>query len=177
LIEQTPQRATAVKAEELLALNREDCRALIRDHDVVYIYHDRIDSTGKPVSEDRVFEAVEETLQELIRMIKKLTGANASNLLVTSDHGFIYQNRAIEESDFAQDEPEGDQILCRDRRFILGKGLKEKTSFRKFQSSDLGLEGNVEALIPKSINRLRLQGSSIRFVHGGASLQEVVIPV
>jgi len=172
-----PQRAKAVKAEELLALNREDCRALIRDHDVVYIYHDRIDSTGKPVSEDRVFEAVEETLQELIQMIKKLTGANASNLLVTSDHGFIYQNRAIEESDFAQDEPEGEQILFRDRRFILGKGLKEKASFRKFQSSDLGLDGNVEVLIPKSINRLRLQGSSIRFVHGGASLQEVVIPV
>lgn len=172
-----PQRATAIKAEELMALNREDCRALVRDHDVVYIYHNRIDSTGKPVTEDRVFDAVEETLQELIRLIKKLTGANASNLLVTSDHGFIYQNQAIEESDFAQEEAEGNQILFRDRRFVLGKGLKEKASFRKFQSSELGLSGNIEVLIPKSINRLRLKGSSIRFVHGGASLQEVVIPV
>ncbi|MGE5659572.1 MAG: BREX-1 system phosphatase PglZ type A [Actinomycetota bacterium] len=172
-----PQRATAIKAEELMALNREDCRSLVRDHDVVYIYHDRIDSTGKLVTEDRVFDAVEETLQELIRLIKKLTGANASNLLVTSDHGFIYQNQAIEESDFAQEEAEGNQILFRDRRFILGKGLKEKTSFRKFQSSELGLSGDIEVLIPKSIKRLRLKGSSIRFVHGGASLQEVVIPV
>ncbi|MBD1853923.1 BREX-1 system phosphatase PglZ type A [Cyanobacteria bacterium FACHB-502] len=172
-----PQRATAIKAEELMALNREDCRSLVRDHDVVYIYHNRIDSTGKPVTEDRVFDAVEETLQELIRLIKKLTGANASNLLVTSDHGFIYQNQAIEESDFAQEEAEGNQILFRDRRFVLGKGLKEKASFRKFQSSELALKGDIEVLIPKSINRLRLKGSSIRFVHGGASLQEVVIPV
>lgn len=31
--------------------------------------------------------------------------------------------------------------------------------------------------IPKSINRLRLKGSGSRFVHGGATLQEVVIPV
>jgi hypothetical protein len=31
--------------------------------------------------------------------------------------------------------------------------------------------------IPKSINRLRLQGSASRFVHGGATLQELVIPV
>lgn len=32
-------------------------------------------------------------------------------------------------------------------------------------------------LIPKSINRLRRQGSGSRFVHGGATLQEVVVPV
>ncbi len=35
----------------------------------------------------------------------------------------------------------------------------------------------MEVQIPKSINRLRLKGSGSRFVHGGASLQEVVIPV
>ena len=174
----SPHQTTAIKAEELMALNREDCRALVRDHDVVYIYHNRIDATGdKRDTEERVFEAVEETLQELIRLIKKLTNANASNLLVTSDHGFIYQNRAIEDSDFARDEAEGNPILFQDRRFVLGKGLKEKASFRKFQSSELGLSGEVEVLIPKSINRLRRRGSGSRFVHGGASLQEVVIPV
>ena len=35
----------------------------------------------------------------------------------------------------------------------------------------------MEVQIPKSINRLRLKGSGSRFVHGGASLQEVVIPI
>jgi uncharacterized protein (TIGR02687 family) len=171
-------RVTAIKAEELMALNKEDCRALIRDHDVVYIYHNHIDAVGdKRESEERVFEAVEETLQELIRLVKKLTGANANNLLVTSDHGFIFQNRAIEESDFLGVDPEGEEILCRDRRFVLGKGLKENPSLRKFTSAELGLGGDVEVLIPKSINRLRLKGSGSRFVHGGASLQEVVIPV
>ena len=174
----SPYKTTAIKAEDLMGLNRDDCRALVRDHNVVYIYHNRIDATGdKRDTEERVFEAVEETLQELIRLVKKLTNANASNLLVTSDHGFIYQNRAIEDSDFARDEAEGTQILFQDRRFVLGKGLKEKASFRKFQSSELGLSGEVEVLIPKSINRLRRKGSGSRFVHGGASLQEVIIPV
>ncbi|NLE54060.1 MAG: BREX-1 system phosphatase PglZ type A, partial [Lentisphaerae bacterium] len=172
------QRATACKADELMAMGKEDCRALVRDHDVIYVYHNRIDATGdKRESEERVFEAVEETLQELIRLIKKLTGANANNLLVTSDHGFIYQNRAIDESDFSGGDAEGDQILFRDRRFVLGKGLAETSSLRKFTSEQLGLAGEVEVQIPKSINRLRLQGSGSRFVHGGASLQEVVIPV
>jgi len=173
-----PLRATAIKSEELLALNKEDCRALVRDHDVLYIYHNRIDAVGdKRETEDRVFEAVEETLQELVRLIKKLTGANANNLLVTADHGFIYQNRPIDESDFCGVDPEGDLVLFRDRRFLLGKGLKEKAGLRKFESSALGLSGDMEVQIPKSINRLRLKGSGSRYVHGGASLQEVVIPV
>jgi uncharacterized protein (TIGR02687 family) len=172
------QRGTAIRAEELMRLNKEDCRALVRDHDVIFIYHNRIDATGdKRESEERVFDAVEETLQELIKLVKKLTGANANNLIVTSDHGFIYQNRPIEESDFAGSDAEGDQILFRDRRFVLGKGLKEVSSLRKFQPSDLGLSGDIEVQIPKSINRLRLKGAGSRFVHGGASLQEVVIPV
>ena len=172
------QRSTAVKADAFMALNKEDSRALLRDHDVLYIYHNRIDATGdKRESEERVFEAVEETLQELIKLIKKLTGANASNLIVTSDHGFIYQNRALDESDFADVEPEGNPVLFYDRRFVLGLGLKELPSLRKFKSTELGLVGDVEVQIPKSINRLRLKGSGSRFVHGGASLQEVVIPI
>lgn len=172
------QRATACKADELMAMKGDDCRALVRDHDVIYVYHNRIDATGdKRESEERVFEAVEGTLQELIRLIKKLTGANANNLLVTSDHGFIYQNRAIDESDFSGVDAEGDQILFRDRRFVLGKGLAEASSLHKFTPEQLGLAGEVEVQIPKSINRLRLKGSGSRFVHGGASLQEVVIPV
>jgi len=173
-----PQRATAIKAKELMTLNKDDCRALVRGHDVIYIYHNCIDAVGdKRETEERVFEAVEETLQELIRLVKKLTGANANNLLVTSDHGFIYQNRAIEESDFSGEDAEGEKILFKDRRFVLGKGLKEVSSLRKFRASELGLVGDMEIQIPKSINRLRLQGAGSRYVHGGASLQEVVIPV
>ena len=171
-------KAAAVKAEEVMALKADECRTLLREHDVIYVYHNRIDITGdKRESEERVFEAVEDTLQDLVKLIKKLAGANATNLLVTADHGFIYQNRALDESDFAGNEADGEQILFRDRRFVLGKGLNESSSLRKFSSSQLGLSGKMEVLIPKSINRLRLKGSGSRFVHGGASLQEVVIPL
>ncbi len=170
--------ATACKAEELMGMDKEECRGLVRDHDVVYVYHNRIDATGdKRESEERVFEAVEETLQDLIRLVKKLAGANATNLVVTSDHGFIYQNRPIDESDYSGVDAAGDAILFRDRRFVLGKGLTPSPSLHKFSSEQLGLAGEMEVQVPKSINRLRLKGSGSRFVHGGASLQEVVIPV
>ena len=172
------KRAAAIKADELMAMKGDDCRVLVRENDVIYIYHNRIDAAGdKRDSEDRVFEAVEKTLEDMIRLIKKLTGANASNLLITSDHGFIYQDRPIEESDFSGSAVEGEHVFFRDRRFVLGKGLSDCPGLHKFSSSSLGLDGDMEIQIPRSINRLRLRGSGSRFVHGGAALQEVVVPV
>ena len=171
-------RGQAVKAEDFMQLNREDSRELLKGNDVLYIYHNRIDHTGdKMHSEGQAFEAAEQTLDDLIRLIKKLTAANANNLLITADHGFIYQNRELDESDFLGDAVSGDDIRYRDRRFVLGKGLSGSPAFHHFSSKQLGLDGDMEVQIPKSINRLRLKGSGSRFVHGGASLQEVVIPV
>lgn len=168
----------AVTAENFMAMNRDDSRELLKSNSVLYIYHNRIDHTGdKMHSEGQAFEAAEQTLDDLLRLVKKLTAANASNILVTADHGFIYQHRAIEESDFSATEPEGDDIRYRDRRFVLGSGLKPKPGLRHFTSQELGLAGDLEIQLPKSINRLRLKGSGSRFVHGGASLQEVIIPV
>ena len=174
----TSQRATALQAKELKVMHRDDLRSLVRDHDLIYVYHNRIDVTGdNRLSEEKVFEAVEDTLHDLILLIKKLSNANLNNMLVTTDHGFIYQNRAIEESDFSGNKAAGETILSTHRRFVLGRGLKELPGLRKFTSAQLGLSGDVEVQIPKSINRLRVKGSGSRFTHGGATLQEVVIPV
>ena len=41
----------------------------------------------------------------------------------------------------------------------------------------MNISSDADVLIPKSINRLRVKGSGSRFVHGGASLQEIVIPL
>ena len=41
----------------------------------------------------------------------------------------------------------------------------------------MGLSGDLQAIIPKSINRFRQSGSGYRFVHGGSTLQETIVPV
>lgn len=173
----TGETAT-IRADKLIQLNRNECRELFRDHKVVYVYHNLIDATGdKKESEERVFEAVQETLSELVKVIKKLAAANATNMLITSDHGFLYQNRVLNESDFSSAEPTGDTIIHRDRRFIIGEGLKDHPGLRHFTSQELGLVGDSDVQVSKSINRMRLKGSGSRFVHGGATLQELVLPV
>ncbi|RLB84638.1 MAG: BREX-1 system phosphatase PglZ type A, partial [Deltaproteobacteria bacterium] len=161
-------QAKAIRAEELMNMNKTDCRELFRENDVVYVYHNQIDSIGdKKESEDRVFEAVEDTLEELIKIIKKLAGANATNILVTSDHGFIYQNKVLDDSDFLDNDVTEIEALYRDRRFLLGKNLPQNNSMKLFTSQEAGIEGDIDILIPKSINRIRLKGSGSRFVHGG----------
>jgi len=173
-------KSKTIKAKELLSMSKDGedgTRALVKQNNVIYIYHDIIDNAGKLKTEDTVCKAVEDCLVELKQIIRKLTSANATNIIVTADHGFIYQNESIQESDYLGMQATGEEILYNDRRFVIGKKLNEQSSFKKFSSNQLGLKGDIDILIPKSINRLKKSGSSSKFVHGGATLQEVVIPV
>ncbi|MDR9367299.1 MAG: PglZ domain-containing protein, partial [Balneolaceae bacterium] len=112
----------------------------------------------------------------LIDLIKKVTNMGGYNMIVTADHGFIYQNDPIEESDFADAEVEGDVVKA-NRRFVLGHNLTYKDNVMAFDCNELGIDGDLQVLIPKSINRLRVHGAGSRFVHGGATLQELITPV
>ena len=169
---------TAIKATSFRDLTRDEQRALFKDNQVVYIYHDTIDHTGdKLATETSAFHAAEQALVDLVSLVKKTAGANVSNMLITADHGFIYQDKPIDASDFLSETPHGDEFFFENRRFVLGRNLKPLHGLRAFTSAQLGLEGDIEIQIPKSIKRLKRQGAGARFVHGGASLQEIVVPV
>lgn len=170
-------RVTVQAADAIKGMKTDEAKALFRDHDVIYVYHNKIDAIGdKLTTEGDVTEAVEDTLDDLVTLVRKLTSANATNILITADHGFIYQHRELEESDFSVAEVQGN-VLARNRRFVLGKDLLSTPGMKKFKSADLGLTSDLDVLIPNSINRLRVKGAGSRFVHGGASLQEIVVPV
>ncbi|MFM9103638.1 MAG: hypothetical protein ACKOPS_20815, partial [Cyanobium sp.] len=59
----------------------------------------------------------------------------------------------------------------------LGKGIKATAGQKVFTADALGLSGNWEAVFPLGLDRFPRSGSGSRFVHGGTSLQEVVVPV
>lgn len=172
-------RGTAIQAKDFMLMTRDETREFAKAHDVIYLYHNRIDEIGDDRdSEERVFAAAAETLDELVDLVKKLqSNANAYNFLLTADHGFIYQNNELDESDFLGVEPHGERVLSTDRRFVVGWKLQPQSSFKAFTAAQVGLDDNFDLQFPKSINRLRKKGSGSRYVHGGATLQEVVIPV
>jgi len=171
-------RATAIKAEDFMKMNSaKDGREFVKQYDLIYIYHNRIDKTGDDkTSEERVFEAVEEELNFLMDMTKKIANMNGNNMMITSDHGYIYQHHELDESDFSKSEHKG-ETWKENRRFVIGNKLENDSATRAFKASELNISSNADILIPKSINRLRVKGAGSRFVHGGASLQEIVIPL
>jgi uncharacterized protein (TIGR02687 family) len=169
---------SAIQAEDFKALNAEERRELYKANRVLYVYHNRIDATGDKLGTERqVFEAVDDTLRDLVDLVKKLANANATNIFITADHGFLFQDDALADQFFLSSKPQGDDLKYVNKRFVLGNGLKVDDAFVTFEASRLGLDSKLEVQIPKSIHRLRLAGSGARFVHGGATLQEIVVPV
>ena len=168
----------AIRAEDVFTKTNGELRELYTQHQVLYVYHDRIDTTGDEArSESQVFKAAEDALRELIDLVKQLTNANATNILVTADHGFLYQDTALADAFYLSNKPQGDELIVINRRYVLGRGLKENPAFSTFEPEQLGLDSDLQVQIPKSIHRLTMRGAGSRYVHGGASLQEVVVPV
>ena len=58
VLAQAVSASAVVLAKDVLSMSKDDSRALIRDHDVVYVYHNLIDKTGDTRdTEERVFDA------------------------------------------------------------------------------------------------------------------------
>ena len=170
--------AVAIDIKKIDSMKTDELKVFVRNHSIMYIYHDVIDSTGGDTnSTEKVNDAAEQTINDLTRISKKLANCNANNIIITADHGFIYQDNEIDESDFVGNKVDSDGIVYNDRRMILGRNLSDNSSLKHFTSKQLGLNGDLEVQIAKSINRLRKKGSGTKFVHGGASLQEVILPV
>lgn len=168
----------AMSAAAVLAMPGDELRELYKQHQIFYVYHDRIDAAGdKAPTERTVFEAAEETLRELVLLVKKWTNANATNILLTADHGFLYQDIPLEQSYYVSEGPQGDAVTKTNRRYVLGRALKPSPAFMTFTSAQAGLSGDIDIQIPKSIHRIPQPGAGTRYVHGGASLQEIVVPV
>lgn len=170
-------KSIAIGDEEFLALGRDEGRAFVKENKIIYIYHNEIDATGdKLATEEKVFEAVESSFTTLMKLIKQALAFNRQNIFITADHGFLYHNTPTKESEFCKFE-DIVKPLKLNRRFIIGKELKADNCTTKFSSGALGIEGDNDILLAKSINKMRVQGGGNRFVHGAASLQELVIPL
>ncbi|KAB7791321.1 BREX-1 system phosphatase PglZ type A [Bifidobacterium leontopitheci] len=172
----------AVDAETLMTMKRDEYRELVKSCSVLYVYHNVIDATGdKAANESNVFGACEQTLNELDAIVKRLANANMTNMIVTADHGFLYQDHTVTDAERLSEQPSGDAIWQKKRRFVIGARLTPKPAFTTFTADQVGLDDpndeHVTIQIPNGNHRLRIQGDGSRYVHGGASLPEIVVPV
>ena len=171
----------AIKWDELIALGKQAGRERVRDANIVYIYHDRIDMLGdKAASESKTFEAVDDTLRELNELIGFLINSlNASTVLVTADHGFVYQESALDVVDKSTIEVKPSGILKSKKRYILGQELGDTDKAwygNTAQTAGTQPQASLDFWIPKGATRFHFAGGA-RFVHGSAMPQEIVVPL
>ena len=171
----------AIKAEDLMSLGKDKGRELVRDHRLVYVYHDRLDMIGdKQASETKTFEAADQTVQELSSVLGFIVHTlNGSNVFLTTDHGFMYQESALDAADkSALDEKPAGTLIAK-KRYLMGTELGETTkAWRGNTAITAGTtpEGSLDYWVPKGASRFHFAGGA-RFVHGSAMPQEVVVPL
>ncbi|MBR3160183.1 MAG: BREX-1 system phosphatase PglZ type A [Atopobiaceae bacterium] len=148
---------------------------------LAYIYHNKVDKKGDDITTEReVFAAVREAIDDLDWLVRKLLADGYRRVYVTADHGFLYQDgdpHGFEYADIDARLITASSDAKSERRFVVAPDIAMYEALMPFSAHALGLEGDFVVGIPKGIRRLRLSGSGARFVHGGLTLQETVIPV
>ncbi len=163
-----------VKYDDIKAMNVASLRDVFTGQNVVYIYHDQIDARGDHAStENEVFNACEEAVEEIYALVRKLTtSANTIHYIITADHGFIYKRDKLSESDKIGGIPDADRRYALTDYDAQGEGVASLPF-----SAITGTVDSRRVYFPIGTDLFRKQGSGLNYTHGGSSPQEMIIPL
>ncbi|MEJ6952100.1 BREX-1 system phosphatase PglZ type A [Natronospora cellulosivora (SeqCode)] len=166
-----------LNAKEVKEMSRDDMRAALNGKKLVYIYHNLIDSIGESYqTEAQVFNAVNDTFKDIKDIIKALKyNVSATNIFITADHGFIYRRGNIVASDKTRQGSNDSEKES--KRYIITESQEEIEGGIAFSLDYIIKDSKLKVVVPRAANRFQTRGSGLNYVHGGASLQEIVIPV
>ncbi len=143
---------------------------------LVYIFHDTIDEASHSQSPFEVVAACRKAIEQLTVLVRRLHATwNVTNVLLTADHGFIYNDQKFEEKD---KHSITEEALEKKTRYYLTDNNRMVDGIMKFPLDEVsGIKGTgLFVAVPEGTNRLAAPGG-YNFAHGGASLQEMIIPV
>lgn len=113
-------------------------------------------------------DGADDHLERYTAAIRKLRDAGYHRVIIVTDHGFFHWQP--EPDEIEEEKPTG-EVLWTSRRAITGYNLSHKTAL------SLPVSGSdMQAMVPRSINAFKTYGG-LGFFHGGATLQEMIIPV
>jgi len=169
----------AVTYKDLLRMKKHERRDLVAGKEIVYIYHNTIDALGdKLATESKVFEACENAINELTGIVKIIVNdLSGSNIYITADHGFLYTYKPLEESHKVSRQTFDGAVYELGRRYAL---VSPQTTAEYLLP--VKTEGELSGIpmkgyAPQDTVRIKVSGGGENYVHGGISLQEMVVPV
>lgn len=174
ILQAAQPNSRCVQFDAIKAMKIAELREIFTGQDVVYVYHNQIDARGdKPNTENEVFAACEEAINEIFTLIKRLTvSANTIHYIITADHGFIYKRDKLHESDKISGMPDAGH------RFLLtSESLQADGAASLPLDSITGAEDDRKVYFPLGSDLFKAAGSGLNYVHGGSSPQEIIIPL
>jgi hypothetical protein len=133
---------------------------------IIYVQGAEFDNAGH--DGQLQLTGADDHLERYAKLVRRLRETGFTRIIVCTDHGFFHWQSQADE--IQSDKPSG-QTLVSSRRAIVGHNLKHLNALMlKVPQSDL------EAAIPRSFNVFKTYGG-LGFFHGGATLQELVVPV
>ena len=169
--------AICVSYEDVMNSDQKSARELFK-RPLVYIFHDTIDNASHGQSPFEVIDACRKAINQLAVLIKRLHATwNVSNVILTADHGFIYNDMTFEEKD--KHSVSVDAIIEKKTRYYLSNSTEMQlgvTTMPLDRVSGIKSDSSVYVGLPIGTNRLAAPGG-YNFAHGGATLQELIIPV
>ena len=167
--------SVAVAFDDFRQMNRAQRQELVRGMRVVYIYHDVVDKAGE--SGGKVFSACDTAINELTQMMRTLVNElSAATVYITADHGFIYTQSPLEEYDKTDREVVEGAVLEYKRRHAVVRSPRHDPRAIFMPLTALGRDDLV-GVFPRGGRRFRLQGGGGTYMHGGLSLQELMVPL
>lgn len=167
----------AVSFDDIAKANKQTVRELLQGKKVIFVYHNQIDSRGdKSSSENEVFNACAEAIDEIFKLIKKLTGdISATKYVITADHGFLYKRDKLQEFDKVS-YPK-DICTYTNKRFLLTTENLNEQGIVSRAMTYLNKLNNLFVATPIGTDIFKVAGGGQNYVHGGSSLQEMLVPV
>ena len=165
----------AAGLSEFRQMTRSQRQEAIRNAKVVYLYHDVIDSAGE--SGGNVFAAAETAMDEIAQMTRVLVNElSAATIFITADHGFLCTRSPLDEYEKADREVVEGDVLEYKRRHAIVRNPRHDPRALFMPLTALGRD-DLTGVFPRGSMRFRLQGGSSPFMHGGLSLQELMVPL
>ncbi len=168
----------AISFHDMKDMRRPDYKETFEGKKLIYIYHDTIDAVGEvSLTEREVFNATEKAFEDLVSLIKNLINhVSATNIIITADHGFIYRRSQLTEVD--KISRFNTETMDAGRRYMLSETKEDIPDTLPISMKYLlGQDTKLKAIVPKGMIRYKVQGAGANYVHGGASLQEIIVPV
>jgi hypothetical protein len=168
--------AVCVKYEDVMNGDQTSNRELFK-HPLVYIFHDVIDENSHPQNPFEIIRSCRTAINQLTALVKRLHATmNVANVVVTADHGFIYNDIRFEEKD---KHSINEACIEKKTRYYLTESMIQAEGVVKMplnKVSGISSSKPVYVAVPIGTNRLAAPGG-YNFAHGGAALQEMIIPV